>query len=229
MMHHVRPYRLFSLTDGSVDDDMVRIPIPRRRGIGGLSLLETFSLVAAAKLVGAERVFEIGTFLGTTTLHLALNVGEDTEILTLDMDEETASAAEQHPADSELTRKHLASQKVLDFLQSPVSRKVKPLIGDSTKFDFSPWKASVDMVFIDGGHDFATVKSDTENAFQLVRTDRQSCILWHDYQNPMYSELTCYLDELSQGLEMFHIEDTMLCAWFNDPDFGIVLRMIEAA
>jgi|SRR5579871_1757589 len=229
MMHHVRPYRLFTLTNGIAMDRLVRIPIPKRRGIGGLSLLETFLLVSVAKVVGAERIFEIGTFLGTTTLNLALNVSESAEILTLDMNEDQAASADQHSADIALTKKHLASSEALDFLKTPLSSKVKILTGDSTKFDFSPWTAAVDMVFIDGGHDFSTVKSDTEHAFQLVRTDRPSCVLWHDYRNPEYSGLTYYLEELSVEREIFHIEDTMLCAWFNDPDLEIVSGMLKAA
>ena len=229
MMRHIRPYKLFTLIDSSDRDNTVRIPIPKRRGTGGLSLLETFSLIAAAKLVDARRIFEIGTYLGTTTLNLALNVGEDSEILTLDLDEDHAALANQHPADCELTKKHLDSQKTLDFLDSPVSRKVKTLTGDSKRFDFSPWRASIDLIFIDGGHDFATVKSDTENAFELIRTDSRSCILWHDYGNPEYSALTDYLEELSQRLEIFHIEETMLCAWFNNVSLDISSDMPEAA
>ncbi len=106
---------------------------------------------------------------------------------------------------------------------------MKTLTGDSKRFDFSPWRACVDLIFIDGGHDFATVKSDTENAFELIRTDRRSCILWHDYGNPEYSALTDYLDELSQRLEIFHIEDTMLCAWFNNVSLDISSDILKAA
>jgi hypothetical protein len=144
MMQHVRPYKLFTLTNAVGMDRLVRIPIPKRRGIGGISLLETFLLVAIAKAVGAKRIFEIGTFLGTTTLSLALNAGDDAEILTLDMNEDQAASADQHSADIELTKKHLASRKALDFLETPISSKVKILTGDSTKFDFSPWTAAVD-------------------------------------------------------------------------------------
>ncbi len=227
MLHHVRPYKLFTLIGSCFSDRMVTLPIPKRRGIGGLSLLETFIAVAAARVVGAQQIFEIGTFLGTTTLNLALNIGDNAKILTLDMDEDHAALADQHPADAELTTKHLACQKELDFQDTPVSQKITRLTGDSTKFDFSPWKHSVDLVFVDGGHDLATVKSDTENAFQLVRVDRPSCILWHDYRNPEYSDLTNYLEELSQSWEVFHIEDTMLCVWFNAPD--ITSRIVQVA
>ena len=39
--------------------------------------------------------------------------------------------------------------------------------------------------------------------------------------------LTCYLDDLSREREIFHIEDTTLCAWFNDPGGMILHRLMN--
>jgi hypothetical protein len=55
-----------------------------------------------------------------------------------------------------LTSIHFAT-RTLDFMGSRVANKVKILTGNSVTFDFSPWKDSIDIVFIDGGHDLATV------------------------------------------------------------------------
>jgi Methyltransferase domain len=225
-MHKIRPYRVFTQIDThTLDERIVRVPIPARRGVGGASLLETFLNIAASRIVRAKRIFEFGTFMGSTTLNLALNVPEDAEIFTLDIGSEEAAGVQQHPADAPLTRMRLANQSRLDFLGSTVSGKITTLTGDSTEFDFGPWEDSIDLVFVDGGHDLATAKSDTENAMQMVLKDRPSCILWHDYRNPEYSDLTDYLDELSQHLDVFHVEDTMLCVWFNDPDGTIPARL----
>jgi predicted O-methyltransferase YrrM len=215
-MHHIRPYKVFTLVQADRADRVVRIPIPARRGTGGVSLLETFLLIAASKVVGATRIFEFGTFMGGTTLNLALNVPEVAQIFTLDLGASHAQVAQQHPADAPLTRTHLEAENALDFSESSVSSKISTLKGDSTKFDFGPWEDSIDLVFIDGGHDLATAKSDTESALRMVRKDRLSCILWHDYHNWEYSGLTQYLDDLSQELDIFHVQDTMLCVWFND-------------
>jgi hypothetical protein len=38
--------------------------------------------------------------------------------------------------------------------------------------------ARVDLVFVDGAHDYETVKKDTETAFSLV--SENGCILWDD-------------------------------------------------
>lgn len=224
-MNHIRPQKVFTLVDASLSARIVRIPIPSRRGLGGISLLETFLLVAASKIVDATRIFEFGTFMGSTTLNLALNLPDDARIFTLDLDAMHAEAAQQHPADAPLTRMHLEAENALDFSESPVSSKINTLKGDSTNFDFSPWEGSIDLCFIDGGHDVPTATSDTENALRIVRKDAPSCIVWHDYHNWEYAGLTQYLDELSQRLEIFHVEDTMLCVWFNDSCGDIPIRL----
>ena len=224
-MNHIRPYKVFSLVDAGHSDRILRIPIPVRRGLGGISLLETFLAIAAAKVMEATRIFEFGTFRGSTTLNLALNVPDDAQIFTLDLDATHARAAEQDPADAPLTRMHIEAENALDFSESSVSSKITMLKGDSTKFDFGPWADSIDLVFIDGGHDIVTVKSDTESALRMVSKDRPACILWHDYRNSDYSALTDYLDDLSQRLDIFHVEDTMLCVWFNNSCGDVPARL----
>jgi hypothetical protein len=226
-MHHIRPYRLFTLVEALPGDRVVNVTLPSRRGLGGTSLLETMLILAGTRIVKARRVFEIGTFLGSNTLNMAMNIPDDGEIFTLDLDEQHATGVHQHSADAPLTQIHLASQSSLDFSGTAVAPKINTLIGNSTTFDFSAWKRSIDFVFIDGGHDYATVKSDTENAIELAVLDKPSCIMWHDYRSWEYPALTCYLDEFSEEHPIIHIQDTTLCAWFNDPSDLIVTRLLE--
>jgi hypothetical protein len=189
--------------------------------------LETLLIIAASRIVDARRVFEFGTFFGCNTLNMALNTPADAKIFTLDVDEQHAAGLEQHPADAPLTQLHLASRSSLDFVGSSVAGKIKALIGNSTTFDFSVWRKSMDLLFIDGGHDLSTVKSDTESALEMAAAERAACIMWHDYRNWEYPALTCYLEDLAQEREIFHIEDTMLCSWFNDPKGVILPRLMN--
>jgi hypothetical protein len=182
--------------------------------------------MAVCRIIEPSRVFEIGTFLGATALNLALNIPEEGIVFTLDMDEDLARNAVQHPADAPLTEIHLNSKSSLDFIGSSVENKIKALTGNSMTFDFTPWHDSVELIFIDGGHDYPTVKSDTGNAFRIANRKRASCILWHDYLNRDYSGLSYYLDELAKQERLVHIEDTMLCAWFCDPDDVILPRIL---
>jgi hypothetical protein len=228
VLQRIRPYQLFTLLDAPPDERIAHVQIPSRKGKGGVSLLESFLLITVTRILSARRIFEIGTFLGGTTFNLALNTPEDAEILTLDLDRHHSAAIQQHEVDASLTDLRMASLEDLDFLGTPVSNKIRTLSGDSTRFNFSEWRRAIDLVFVDGGHDLVTVKSDTDRAFEMVRRERPSAILWHDYCNPNYdySDLTNYLNELAQSMEIFHVEDTMLCAWFNDPDGSILPKLI---
>ncbi len=226
-MRHIRPHKIFDLIEAPAPQRVVSVALPSRHGAGGTSLLETLLIIAACRIVDARRVFEFGTFLGNNTFNMALNTPADAEIFTLDLDEQCATKTEQHPADAPLTQLHLASRSSLDFVGSSVVGKIRALVGNSTTFDFSALKGSVDFLFIDGGHDLFTAKSDTENALEMAAREKPSCIMWHDYRNWDYAPLSCYLDELAREREIFHVGDTMLCAWFNDPDGSILPRLIN--
>jgi hypothetical protein len=216
---------MFNLIEAPPSERIVNVMLPSRRGAGGTSLLETFLIIAVARVVDARRIFEFGTFLGVNTLNMALNTPDDAKIFTLDLDEEHAVSAKQVAADAPLTELHLASQSELDFVRTPVAGKITTLLGNSTTFDFSPFKSSVDLSFIDGGHDYETVKSDTENALEISTKNTSSAIMSHDYRNPEYPELTHYLDGLATEQNIFHIEDTMLCVYFNDFSNSIILQL----
>jgi hypothetical protein len=227
-MRHIRPYKIFTLLEAPVPERIVNVTLPRRRGNGGTSLLETMLIIAATRIVDARRVFEIGTFLGSNTLNIALNLPKDAKVFTLDLDKEHAVGLEQLPEDAPLTQLHLASESSLDFAGTAAAGKISTLVGNSTTFDFAAWKRSIDFSFIDGGHDFLTVKSDTEKALEMAIVEKPSCIMWHDYRSWEYPALTCYLDDLSKELDIFHIEDTTLCAWFNDPTGSIHHRLLSS-
>lgn len=225
-LHPVRPYQFFALFGASGAQRVVQAPIPPRRAAGTLSLLEIFIVLTALKVVDARRIFEFGTFLGATTLALALNIGEDGQVFTLDLGEASATAATQVEADAALTAAHLAANAHLDFAGSAVAERIVRLVGDSIDFDPAPYRDSIDAVLVDGGHDLRTLQADTRNAFAMVRSGQSSCVVWHDYGNPAYPDLTAYLDELAAEHDLVHIQDTMLCVWFSQPD---AVRRLQAA
>jgi SAM-dependent methyltransferase len=212
-MRSVRPYQFFSLLDEPIADRAARVTIPHRRAAGTLTLLETFVLIAALKIVKANRVFEFGTFMGATTLNIARNLPQGSSVFAFDLDPAEA-AIDQHPEDRELTEIHFAAPR-LDFEGAPEAEMIQRVFGNSLTFDPARWAKSIDLVFIDGGHDRPTVKADTQSAFAMLRIDKPACIAWHDYGNKSYPELTAYLDGLS---DLLHVEDTMIAVkFFNLP------------
>ena len=61
-------------------------------------------------------------------------------------------------------------------------KNVTHLQGNSLTFDYASLNQKFDLLFIDGDHHYESVKSDTVNAFKLLK-DENSIIVWHDYGN----------------------------------------------
>lgn len=181
------------------------------------SLLETFLLISAARAVGAKSIFEFGTCRGATSLNLAMNT--DAQIYTLDLDQQIEHI---YPTDKACAEVHLANLNSLDFIGTEWDSRVTVLNGNSREFDFSPYRSQMDMCFIDGGHDYHTVASDTESAFRMVAGKKRSCIAWHDYRHPDNSGNTYLIDSVARERTIWHIEETVLCLWFS-PEIENVL------
>lgn len=144
---------------------------------GNISLLE---LVVIARIVAArqpQRMLEIGTFDGRTTLNLASNSAG--EVLTLDLPEVDLDHTQHALArgDDRYVRKSTSGAR---FLGTDVAGRITQLWGDSATFDWAPYAATFDFIFIDGAHSREYCLSDSRHAFQLLKPGG-GIILWHDY------------------------------------------------
>jgi len=178
-------------------------------------LLDTAILLSLSKLIEPRTYFEFGTFLGIQLLNMAANLPE-CRIYTIDLDEESAKTAIQDENDRPLTIEHLDAKDKLAFVESSFEKRITYLRGDSNAYDFSSLRGQMDMIYIDGGHDERTLKSDTENAFRMLSRDRIGCIIWHDYANDAYPQVKTYLDELSEGRDIFAVEETWLAFFLHN-------------
>lgn len=160
-------------------------------------------LCAITKLVGERTFFEIGTFLGETTLAVARN-NPDARIYTLDL----PSSESRATTSLEMTDDYLFERwdRGSAFQGTPEASRITMLTGDSATFDFSPYAGTMDAVFIDASHSYSYVKSDTEAALRLLSPT--GTILWHDY--PAYPGIYAWLNELGarQGQKIYHIIGT---------------------
>jgi hypothetical protein len=69
----------------------------------------------------------------------------------------------------------------VDYRHKSGCEKITQFYGNSVTFDCTPCLAQADLVFVDSGHDFDTVLSDTQNALRIVRPG--GVVLWHDFAN----------------------------------------------
>ena len=113
-------------------------------------------------------------------------------VYTLDLpcdDDRNVKRAEANSADANLID---AAEPGIEFGHSDVANKIRQLDGDSTNFDFSPYKQSVDLVYIDGAHHYEGVSSDTKNASYPIQHALIDAQVQVEQNTPMSNLPICY-------------------------------------
>ena len=100
---------------------------------------------------------------------------------------------------------YLISHQDRSAKQSGLQPNIRQIYADSTTMDFS--ELEFNAAFIDGGHDYDTVKSDSFNVINRIRTP--GVILWHDYD--VVNPVGVFLRELAKQYVISHILGTRLC------------------
>ncbi|MDP2935111.1 MAG: class I SAM-dependent methyltransferase [Dehalococcoidia bacterium] len=167
--------------------------------LGGAGNVSVIELVVIASLIRGrrpERLLEIGTLDGRTTMNMAANACPGAQIYTLDLPETRTTGA-----------------KFVSAAGDGLASRILQLYGDSAKFDFSPFYGSLDFIFIDADHSYEYVLSDSRQAIRLLRNG-SGTIVWHDYDSWDWEGTTRALNHLYAGGKEFgnlrHIEGTSL-------------------
>ena len=189
-----------------------RVVVEHLPGEGVDARVEVLAYLAMAAVAIAPKViFEFGTFRGRTALNFALNSPPECRVLTLDVPKEKRSEVIERSnyADGHIIRQ---SETGIDYAGCDVASKIEQLYGDSTRFDFRSLYGQVDLVFVDGGHDYEVVRSDTRNALAMLRPG--GVVIWDEFANyGDYHDVTrAVLDEVPAG-EVVQIENTQLAAY----------------
>ena len=154
----------------------------------------------AVQLTHARRVFEIGTFDGGTTKHMAECLGPEGHVFTLDLPPGDFDASQGPDQFS-------GSQVGEKFRGTPAADRITQLLGDSTRFDYSPYEHSMDFVFVDAAHDYEHGLPDSRSALRLVRPG--GVIFWHDFA-PYWGGLVHAIREATQGQPLRRLSGTSL-------------------
>lgn len=148
---------------------------------------------------------EIGSWRGESLLNVASIVKKCTSI-SLSKEEMIEFGMESKDADA------------LNLLSQGLPN-VQHIAANSHTFDFETLDDKFDVIFIDGDHSYEGVKSDTLNAFKLLR-DQDSIIVWHDcgfgMQDFRYESIQAIHDACSkdQFENIYRVSNTM-CAIYS--------------
>lgn len=218
----IRPKVIFQAVEKRHSDQNVEftVNIPTS-AIGGLTLLESSLLVSLIKLILPTEIFEFGTYMGATSLLFARNSPDTTSVVTVDIDPESTSTQEgisekdylsDDTANDEYLKDNFSKLGAIyiDRADDSIKQKITQIYQDSTTIDPHTQNFSdrFELIFIDGGHDFNTVKSDTNNALQMAK--ESAIIVWHDYQSQIHGGVTKFLNGFCLDHEIIHIQNTML-------------------
>ena len=170
-----------------------------------------FELLTIASMVATQKphvLLEIGTFDGNTTLQMALNAPDTAIVHTLDLPSEVTSLVQPIlEVDLKLVRDKQKKQR--KYQKTSCEKKINQHIGDSAAYDFKAFcrEGLVDFAFIDGGHSYECVRSDTENVMKILAPT--AIVMWHDF-TPDFQGVFAYLNEISSTYPLIHITGTNL-------------------
>ena len=153
-------------------------------------------LSAIAEILEPVMIFEFGTYSGSTTTLLA-DAAPRAVVHTLDL-----------PADEIVWGQDVVEAIGKNFRDRPeyVNRIVSHRC-NSRLFDFSPFENRVDLVYIDGSHEFADVLEDSRNALRLLTP--RGLIIWDDYQ-PGCMGVARAIQQIAKTLPIVRISQTRL-------------------
>jgi hypothetical protein len=157
-----------------------------------IALIEAVALAVLMRKTRARRVFEFGTHRGVSTTQLAGNLPADGELFTLDLprNDRRTQLELDNPAEIEVST---FPQKA-DLIPLPLRKQIRFLEQDSALFDPSPYRDSMDFVFVDAAHTAKYVKNDSEKGWAMLRPG--GIIAWHDCR-PQSAEVVAYLRQCS--------------------------------
>lgn len=162
---------------------------------------EMLYVMAVAAHRRSTRIFEFGTFLGRTTLHLA-RACPTASITTLDL------PADQNPW---AFGPYVGSY----FAGAPEAARIHQIRESSLTFDPKPFARSMDFVWVDGDHSYDVVRNDTAKAFEMLAPG--GAIMWHDF-GPDSEGLVRFFRDFTQETPLFRLRKTSVLLHLDGVD-----------
>ena len=147
-----------------------------------------------------------------------LNSSDDTKIVSITLNPDDLNNVKKKNKDNKVSFKNILHESIYEkflFSEQEVEKKIKIIFQNSLNLKHSTYKNEMDLIFIDGGHTYSVVKSDSEKSFEML--NENGIILWHDYVPGKRSakDVVKYINEISKQKKIYKIKDTSLCVFIN--------------
>jgi predicted O-methyltransferase YrrM len=166
---------------------------------------EAFVLASVVTHLKPKAIFEIGTSTGASTAIMAGASAETSVLYTLDLPPDRPELALRGLDEDPPER----NPDVIGscFRGEPIASKITQLYGDSATYDFSLYRGTIDIVFVDGSHSYDYVSSDSRAALEMLSPG--GVIVWDDCTRE-FPGLVRALNELGGAIDISRIAFTRL-------------------
>ena len=190
---------------------------PSFQVVGMTSDYEAWILSCLAKT--SKNIFEFGTCSGKTTALFALNSPSESRIYSVTLNPaDLSSLSFGKNQDVKAALNNVKKESIYDqfiFTNMSIKNKINIIFEDSTRVNVDEFENLMDLIFIDGGHNYSCVKNDSEKSFKMIKDE--GYIFWHDYNvlKKSCKDVVKYIHEISKIKKIFHIKNTSLCYYKN--------------
>ena len=189
---------------------------PSNHIVGMTSDYEAWIISSLSKV--SKKIFEFGTCSGKTTYLMGLNSSSDASIVSITLNPNKLNNIKKEDKDNKVSFRNIIHESVYEkflFSGRDIEKKIKVIFKNSLNLEHSEYKNQMDLIFIDGGHTYSVVKSDSEKSFEMLNTN--GIILWHDYVPGKSSakDVVKYINEISKQKKIYKIKNTSLCFFMN--------------
>ena len=150
---------------------------------------------------------------------MALNSSENSKITSVTLDPIEVLSITKKDQDNKVSFRNAKNESIYSnflFSNTEVEKKINIIFQNSLNLDEKKYEKKMDLIFIDGGHTYSVVKSDTEKAFKMLNS--RGIILWHDYVPGKKSskDVVKYINEISKVKKIYKIKNTSICYFKNN-------------
>ncbi len=187
--------------------------IQRNNNIVGItSDYEAWIISSLSKI--SNNILEFGTCSGKTTYLMALNSPDQAKITTLTLSPQDLKGIKKNKFDNKVSYRNLINESIYNkflFSSTKYENKIDVIFQNSLNLNEKLFLKKFDLIFIDGGHTYSIVKSDSEKSFKMLKSN--GIILWHDFVPGKESakNVVKYINTISKEKKIFHINNTSLC------------------